>query len=183
VTSLSTIICEEQKSKESSKSFDYPHLIFKLFFGGYRITQLFGNKLRINGKEYYPQFGLKGHEGLDVVPKIKGYKAIYTPADGIVLMTRVSDGRAYGHMIRLWHPQYNLITEYCHLDKICVAAKEPVRKGTHIGTMGNTGSTFGTHLHMNVIKTNDKGEKLNKKNGYLGGIDPLLFLEGRDYQI
>jgi hypothetical protein len=36
-----------------------------LFEGSGYITQLFGNKLVINGVDIYGQYGLKGHNGID----------------------------------------------------------------------------------------------------------------------
>ena len=35
------------------------------FDGNFRITQTFGNKLILNGKDVYAQWGLEGHNGID----------------------------------------------------------------------------------------------------------------------
>ena len=39
--------------------------MIKPFFGNYPITQIFGNKLILNGKDIYGQWGLLGHNGVD----------------------------------------------------------------------------------------------------------------------
>jgi hypothetical protein len=45
---------------------------------------------------------------------------------------------------------------YCHLDKRCVKQGDRVKAGDVIGVMGNTGYSFGKHLHFEVRPKNVK---------------------------
>lgn len=147
------------------------------FNSKYRITQAFG----IN-KDYYKQFGLIGHEGLDLVPTGTVWD-VFSLGDGVVVLdddiaSATSD--PYGKIVTIWHPTLKLATMYCHLASNTVVKGQNVKKGEKIGVMGNSGNSTGAHLHLNLFQTDDNGVRLNKDNGYLGGIDPLPFLQTDD---
>lgn len=42
------------------------------------------------------------------------------------------------------------ITVYAHLDRLNVVTGQTLAKGATIGTVGNTGNSFGNHLHFEV---------------------------------
>ena len=66
--------------------------------------------------------------------------------------------------------------QYCHLASNSVNLGDIVVKDQPIGIMGKTGNTSGAHLHLNLFETDVNGIRLNRDNGYFGGIDPLPFL-------
>lgn len=157
------------------------------FRSAIKVTQPFGGNhtLTINGKQikastYYGQWGLKGHEGIDLIPNGTSWD-ILALADGVVVLDddiagpKLSD--PYGKIVTIWHPALNKATMYCHLNINWVKQGETVKKGQVIGQMGSTGNSTGAHLHLNLFETDANGIRLNKKNGYNGGIDPLPFLQ------
>ena len=72
---------------------------------------------------------------------------IRSTADGIV--TYVGWQSAYGRLIKIKH-DFGLETRYAHLSKFRVKNGQSVSRGQHIGDMGNTGRSTGTHLHYEI---------------------------------
>ena len=56
-----------------------------------------------------------------------------------------------GKTIRIKHTD-NTESVYAHLDKINVKSGQEVTTGSKIGEMGNTGHSFGDHLHLESIQ-------------------------------
>ncbi len=55
---------------------------------------------------------------------------------------------SYGNSIRIQHG--DKVTVYAHLDTMSVNIGDKVFQGQEIGTMGNTGVAYGTHLHFEI---------------------------------
>jgi septal ring factor EnvC (AmiA/AmiB activator) len=148
------------------------------FRSQYRITQPFGAR-----PEYYRQFGLRGHEGIDLIPTGSDW-TVKCLADGVVVKDEDNRGSgAYGIFVTVWHKEIRKATQYCHLSSNSIRLGQVLKEGDTIGKMGATGNTQGAHLHLNLFEVDDNGIRLNRNNGYFGGIDPLPFLqEGRDQQ-
>lgn len=143
----------------------------KLFNSQFRVTQAYG----VN-KDYYKQFGLQGHEGIDLVPTGTVWD-VYCLADGVVVKDENNaKSGAYGNYVTVWHPTLNKATQYCHFSENYVNLGDKVVIGQRIGRMGSSGNTSGAHVHLNLFNTDTNGVRLNKDNGFLGGIDPLPFL-------
>lgn len=150
-----------------------------LFDSGLRVTQKFG----VN-EDYYKKWGLKGHEGLDVTPlnslknikKERRFKSL--PYEGKVVkdIDMASKGGNYGNTFTIWYPHINEAWQYCHNSENEVFIGQALGPSTYIGYMGGTGNTNGDHVHINRFKVDDNGYRLNRDNGYLGGIDPLPLL-------
>jgi hypothetical protein len=70
---------------------------------------------------------------------------------------------SYGNFVKIDHSN-GYATIYAHLDAVTVQKGETVAAGQVIGTMGNTGRSFGMHLHFEVRKDNVR-------------IDPTPYLE------
>lgn len=143
-----------------------------LFRSKHRITQEYG----VN-KDYYSKFGLQGHEGLDLVPTGTDW-TVKALADGVVVKDEDNPrSGAYGVYVTLWHPSLKKATQYCHLASNSVSLGQNVKEGETIGVMGSTGNSTGAHVHLNLFQTDDSGVRLNRDNGFLGGINPLPFIE------
>jgi hypothetical protein len=143
-----------------------------IFNGGYKVTQNFGER-----PDYYKQFKLKGHEGLDVIPKTSDWSVLCL-ADGVVVKDQ-DDPRsgAYGDFVTIWHPQLNKATQYCHFEVNNVNINDKIKAGQKLGKMGSTGNSSGPHCHINLFITDSNGDRLNRDNGYQGGVDPLPFIK------
>ncbi len=144
-----------------------------VFRSKFKVTQGFG----VNS-DYYKKFGLKAHEGIDLIPTGSVWE-ILCPENGVVVRD-VDDatlGKNYGKNVTVWHPTIRKATQYCHLNSNNVKMGDRLKRGDILGVMGNTGNTSGAHLHLNLFNVDDNGVRLNRDNGYFGGIDPLPFLE------
>ena len=104
------------------------------------------------------------HKGIDLVGA--GYTLDYVVAhsDGEVVAvekncnrnTSKTGERIYGNYVKIKHDN-GMYTLYAHLKYGTVAVNKGQRatKGTVLGYMGNTGYSFGAHLHFEVRGTND----------------------------
>lgn len=84
------------------------------------------------------------HAGIDV--KVYTGDTIYAAFDGKARIVKYN-ARGYGYYVVLRHPN-GLETVYGHLSKQLVKENEVVRAGEPIGLGGNTGRSFGSHLHF-----------------------------------
>ncbi len=69
-----------------------------------------------------------------------------------------SGNASYGNCVKLKHPN-GYYTLYAHLKDVKVRKKQEVKEGQVLGYMGNTGRSFGSHLHFEV--RNDKDNKID----------------------
>jgi Lysozyme-like/Peptidase family M23 len=99
------------------------------------------------------------HKGIDL--RCTYTDSIHAVDNGTVVYA----GRqgTYGNLVQIQHAGY--ITAYAHLSKINVRINEDVSKGKEIGMCGQTGRSYGTHLHFEV-----------KKYMWSGQVDPAAYL-------
>lgn len=95
---------------------------------------------------FHPAYDLDGITG----------EPIYPIKNGIVEAVEYSRF-AYGNAIYINHGN-GLISLYAHLSKIDVEKGDKVTTAEVIGEMGNTGRSFGDHLHLEII---ENGYSLN----------------------
>ena len=88
-----------------------------------------------------------GHTGLDIDGEFGD--PIYSMTDGVV--ESVSSGGPYGNKIIISHPG-GLKSLYAHLQTMDVEPGQTVTAGEYIGTMGSTGRSTGSHLHLEVFR-------------------------------
>lgn len=127
------------------------------------------------------------HTGIDIKPsRVATKDRIYSIGNGYVSRIKIAAG-GYGYALYIDHPETGFTSVYAHLEsysaKISQVAKNaqirqgsfevdlaltkedlPLSKGEIIGIMGNSGFSFGEHLHFEIRDT--KTEK---------PINPLLF--------
>lgn len=86
------------------------------------------------------------HNGIDLDLEIGD--TVVSAWDGKVRYAKYNDG-GFGNLVIVRH--YNgLETFYAHLSKHLVAPDQEVKAGEPIGLGGNTGHSFGAHLHFEV---------------------------------
>jgi murein DD-endopeptidase MepM/ murein hydrolase activator NlpD len=101
----------------------------------------------------------KQHAGIDIAAS--GTVPVVSAADGVVSRSYFSE--SYGNAVMVSHSingkQYT--TVYAHLSSRNVSNGQVVARGQQVGIMGNTGHSYGQHLHFelhngpwNVSKSN-----------------------------
>ncbi|MCM1232468.1 MAG: peptidoglycan DD-metalloendopeptidase family protein [Ruminococcus flavefaciens] len=86
------------------------------------------------------------HRGVDIaVPTGTG---VFAAMDGTV--TTAAYDSSYGNYIVI-EDSNGYCTKYAHLDTLSVSAGQAVKHGDTIGTTGNTGSSTGSHLHIECL--------------------------------
>lgn len=87
------------------------------------------------------------HYGVDL--SLPTGEPIYAAFDGVVRYSSGPYCGGYGNLIVVQH--YNgLETYYAHLSKRNVHAGDKVKAGDVIGLCGNTGRSYGSHLHFEI---------------------------------
>lgn len=84
------------------------------------------------------------HKGVDL--KLQTGDTVYAAFDGRVRLTNF-ERNGYGYYVILRHPN-GLETVYGHLSKFLVKPDQDVKAGEPIALGGNTGRSFGSHLHF-----------------------------------
>ncbi len=132
------------------------------FEGNYHITFPYGaTSTNEHISHKLSQMRLKGHSGLDFgLPVGTHVLAVY---DGTV--TQAGEQGSYGKTVVIKHVWGESL--YAHLSDIRVSLGQQIRESDVIGASGDTGYTFGPHLHF-AIKLNGADEN----NGYHGFVDP-----------
>ena len=85
------------------------------------------------------------HYGLDLAQPTG--EPIYAAFDGVVRISKRN--KSYGHLVIIHHAN-GLETYYAHMSKRLVSVGDQVKSGDIIGLCGNTGRSFGSHLHFEV---------------------------------
>ncbi|UFT98526.1 peptidoglycan DD-metalloendopeptidase family protein [Radiobacillus kanasensis] len=103
------------------------------------------------------------HRGIDIANKTG--TPIKAAASGVV--ARANWSNSYGNVVYIYHPQYDKTTVYAHMSSLSVSYGQSVGALQTIGAMGNTGNSYGSHLHFEV---HEGGWD------YHSGINPIPFL-------
>lgn len=85
------------------------------------------------------------HYGLDLAQPTG--EPIYAAFDGVVRISKFN--RSYGNLVIIHHAN-GLETYYAHMSKRHVTVGQQVKSGDVIGLCGNTGRSFGSHLHFEI---------------------------------
>lgn len=106
-----------------------------------------------------PKQGIHFHAGIDIPGKLAD--PILATADGRVAWIDLNN-KVYGAVVVIQH-NYGFQTLYGHCNKVIVKVGQYIKRGDIIAYMGNTGASYGVHLHYEI-----------KKDGY--HIDPMDLL-------
>lgn len=135
-------------------------------------------------------YGNNGHSGVDL--GATSDRKVYANADGTVEQIQIgipnaqgSSGlRSYGNFVLIKHPN-GMKTRYAHLAQVLVKKGQQVKAGQQIGVQGNTGNSYGTHLHYEVY--NSKGTRINPEpyiqNPVYKTSEPSGITGDIDYQV
>lgn len=136
------------------------------------VTSHYGNRVLENGDDNF-HWGIdisKGGNNVEVV-------AVY---DGVVIEALHGYNAGYGNYVVIQHKDINHLTLYAHLDSISVSKGQNVSRGQKIGIQGNTGYSFGNHVHFEVIKggvdvlyIKDKKTKVNPYEYLFGSVQDV----------
>ena len=103
-------------------------------------------------------YGHNGHKGVDICTRGTGStmgKEIRAAADGVVYSAEYH--KSWGYNVYINHGN-GIYTRYAHCSKMIVSAGDHVKQGQVIAYVGNTGNSFGAHLHFEVyvngVRTN-----------------------------
>lgn len=102
------------------------------------------------------------HHGVDMVKYYSATCNVTAHTEGTVVWTQTGQGhnpgstgnKSYGNCVKIKHPN-GYYTLYAHLARVDVKNGQNVKKGQVIGYMGNTGNSYGAHLHWEVRNTKD----------------------------
>jgi murein DD-endopeptidase MepM/ murein hydrolase activator NlpD len=130
----------------------------------------------------------KKHWGLDIGSTLGtgGSPQILAVAPGVVLFRGVSGGlgnpasggaatggSGYGNCVCVYHGidsgNQHIYSMYGHLSAFSVTLGSVVSQGQQVGIMGNTGGSYGLHLHFTIYRTRD-GQKLPLPASGTGGL-------------
>ena len=106
--------------------------------------------------------GARGHQGMDIAGPWG--TPIVAAADGQVIEANATDswGYSWGYYVLIYH-NGTYSTRYAHMSSVAVSTGQYVTAGTIIGYEGNTGNSFGAHLHFEVYENGTR-------------VDPARFL-------
>lgn len=112
--------------------------------GKVRITSPYGNRV-LNGVPGW-------HAGLDIVSD--GDKKICAVMSGVVLQSRMVTDKSnrtweWGNYVSVQGDDGKIIY-YCHMSQRLVQRGQRVAVGDYLGIEGNTGYSFGSHVHFEV---------------------------------
>lgn len=102
------------------------------------------------------------HKGVDLVGS--GNKHIYPVNNGTVITATYHS--SYGNYILINHGN-GIWSLYAHLSKIYVKSGQTVNKNTILGVEGSTGNSTGSHLHLEIRKSQGGSQ-----------VNPVTFLNG-----
>ena len=120
---------------------------------------------------------INGHRGLDLVGKNYTIDDIISYDSGQVLMAVTGYGNGagegvnwrYGNFVKVLHDN-GTVCLYAHMEYVSVKVGQRVSKGQILGRMGNSGNSFGGHLHWEYWTKND----------YNSNIDPAPYLAPKE---
>lgn len=124
-----------------------------------RFTSKFGWRDIGAGQEFHKGVDLANVSGTDVVASAAG------------TVTHSQNMGGYGNVVILKHTLNGkeYATVYAHLSALGVSVGQQVTQGQSVGKMGNTGRSFGSHLHFEIHIGEWNGSRSN-------AVDPAPYI-------
>ncbi len=103
--------------------------------------------------------GGRAHKGIDIIGAGIYGQPIVAAQSGEVLTAYTADewGYGWGYHVMIGHDD-GYATQYAHMSRVAVTTGQYVEKGQVIGYVGNTGDSYGAHLHFELW---ENGERIN----------------------
>lgn len=136
---------------------------------------------------YGPRDGTKFHEGIDFGAGAVGGPGTPIPAisDGVVESNYFHPN--FGNMLMIDHgtlpagspyPGQKCRSLYAHMEAPSpLPMGQNVAKGTTVGGIGNTGASFGAHLHLEIHIGDSVVHNTNNDGNPRSAVDPKPFLD------
>lgn len=134
--------------------------MMKLYDGEYKVTSWFGPRKLANGDT-------RTHKGIDCVGMAS--KNVLALCDATVVSSQIILDKTnatweWGNYIK-FDDGHGYYPHYCHLSKRLLAKGQKVKKGQIVGVEGQTGYSFGSHLHFEV--RNAQGVSIDPQEYFL----------------
>jgi murein DD-endopeptidase MepM/ murein hydrolase activator NlpD len=113
---------------------------------------------------FEPRWG-EMHWGIDMA--VPYGTPIYAVHSGTVIMSRYYGG--CGNTVQIKHDD-GVVTQYCHGSSLIAKEGQRVEAGQTIALVGNTGYSFGDHLHLEIVVDGNP-------------VDPIPYLLSRGVDI
>ena len=121
----------------------------------------------------YIDGGTSMHNGMDICRWSGTYGAeVVAVKEGYV--SEASYGSGFGNYVCIDHGE-GVETYYCHFSSTYVSAGDYVTQGTVIGAAGNTGYSFGAHLHFAILINGAWVNPLSYLTQPAGGVEVCEF--------
>ena len=104
------------------------------------------------------------HRGVDIA--VPTGTVVYAAHDGVV--TTAAYDAHYGNYVVIEKDGY--VTKYAHMDSLDVSTGQSIVRGAVIGKSGNTGSSTGSHLHIECLYN---GEYYNPLFYFCAGMETI----------
>lgn len=103
--------------------------------------------------------GGRDHKGIDIIGAGIYGQPIVAAQSGEVLTAYTADewGYGWGYHVMIGHDD-GYATQYAHMSRVAVTTGQYVERGQIIGYVGNTGDSYGAHLHFELW---ENGERIN----------------------
>ena len=111
--------------------------------GDYTVSSLYGWR-NFSTDHMHSGIDLAGSTGTDVVAVQDGEVSEVSKGHSKL------DGSGYGNYVLVKHGE-NFSTRYAHLSSVSVSKGDTVKRGQKIGTRGDTGNSYGAHLHFEIM--------------------------------
>ena len=126
------------------------------------------------------------HRGIDISgANCHGEGVIASYKGKVTEIETGSPSEGYGNFVKIEHKYKGkkIQTMYAHLSEVTVKKGQRVSTGQEIGKIGNTGTSYGAHLHFEIRIEEEKKDPLDKsKSPYVDKNNPYPTGAGGDGQ-